>query len=69
MRINNMEKSVWRKILFLLEIGRVIAESVHIVEITLDVQLRIITFVTIRRLNFYSFNSTNDLCILVLKIN
>jgi len=52
MRIKNMEKNVRRKILFLLEIGRVTAESVHIVEIALDVQLRIITFVTIRKIKF-----------------
>jgi len=52
MRIKNMEKSVQRKILFLLEIGRVIAEFVHIMEIALDVQLRIIKFVTIRQIKF-----------------
>jgi len=47
-----MKKSVRKKFLSLLEIGRVIAEFVHIAKITLDVQLRIITFVTIRKIKF-----------------
>lgn len=52
MGIKNVEKSARREILFLLKISRVIAESVHIEEIALDVQLRVITFVTIRKIKF-----------------
>lgn len=48
MGIKNVEKSARSEILFLLEIGQVIAESVHIEEIALDVQLRVITFIKIR---------------------
>lgn len=47
MGIKNVEKRAQREILFLLELSRVIAESVHIEEIALDVQLRVITFVKI----------------------
>lgn len=53
------------------EIGRVIVKSFRIGdEIALDVQLRVITFVTICKIKFpaLSQNNTSDLCVSALEV-